>query len=103
VYKEGFKHLQGVSRREEVLLAQLRTGHSLLLGEYRNRVQGTDSTCPRCGEEEETLEHVLQRCPNLESPRRRNFVRVPPPLSVMTMYQSEVARFFREVFAWDLS
>jgi len=84
------------------LLAQLRTGHSLLLGEYRNRIQGTDYACPRCGEEEETLEHVLQRCPNLESPRRRNFVQVPLPLSIMTTNQPEAARYFREVFGWDL-
>jgi hypothetical protein len=33
VYGDGpFRHLQGASRREEVLLAQLRGGHSLLLG-----------------------------------------------------------------------
>jgi hypothetical protein len=70
VYSDGpFRRLQGASRREEVLLAQLRGGRSLLLGETRKRVQGTDSTCPRCGEEEEDLEHVLRTCPELESPR----------------------------------
>jgi hypothetical protein len=37
--------------------------------------------CSCCGEEEEDLEHVLRACPELESPRRRNFVQVPPPLS----------------------
>jgi hypothetical protein len=58
VYGDGpFKHLQGASRTEEVLLAQLRGGRSLLLGETRKRVQGTDSTCPHYGEEED-LEHV---------------------------------------------
>jgi hypothetical protein len=57
-----FKRLQGASRREEVLLAQLRGGHSLLLGETRKRVQGTDCTCPCCGEEED-LEHILRACP----------------------------------------
>ena len=102
VYSDGFRRLQGTSRREEVSLAQLRGGRSLLLGDTRNRVQGTDSACPRCGEEEETLEHVLQRCPDLESPRRRNFVQVPPPLSVMTTDQAAAARYFREVFAWAL-
>jgi hypothetical protein len=78
VYGEGsLRPLQGASRREEVLLAQLRGGCSLLLGETRRRVQGADSTCPHCGEEEEDLEHVLRACPKLESPRRRNFVQVP--------------------------
>jgi hypothetical protein len=53
-----------------------------------------------CGEEEEDLEHVLRVCPELESPRRRNFVQVPPPLSAMSTDQMEVARFFREVYDW---
>jgi hypothetical protein len=81
MYGDGpFRHLLGASRREEVLLAQLRDGGSLLLRETRKRVQGTDSMCPRCGEEEEDLEHILRACPKLESPRRWNFVQVPPPL-----------------------
>jgi hypothetical protein len=47
------------------------------------------------------LEQVRRVCPELESPRRRNFVQVPPPLSAMSTDQVEVARFFREVFDWD--
>jgi hypothetical protein len=78
VYGDGpFRPLQGASRREEVMLAQLRGGHSLPLWETRKRVQGADFTCPRYGEEEEDLEHILRVCPELESPRRRNFVQVP--------------------------
>jgi uncharacterized cupin superfamily protein len=101
VYGDGpFRPLQGASRREEVLLAKLRGGRSLLLGETRKRVQGADSTCPHCGEEEEEFEHILRGCPKLESPRRRNFVQVPPPLSAMSTDQVEVARFFREVYEW---
>jgi hypothetical protein len=101
VYGDGpFRPLQGASRREEVLLARLRGGHSLLLGETRKRIQGADSTCPRCGDEED-LEHVLRACHKLESPKRRNFVQVPLPLSAMSTNQVEVARFFREVFEWD--
>jgi hypothetical protein len=95
-----FRLLQGASRREEVLLAQLRGGRSLLLGETRIRIQGTDSTCPQCGEEEEDLEHVLRACPELESPKRGNFVQVPPPLSAMSTDQVEMARVFREVYQW---
>jgi hypothetical protein len=61
VYGDGpFRPLQGASRREEVLLAQLRGSHYLLLEETRKRVQGADSTCPCCGEEEENLEHILR-------------------------------------------
>jgi hypothetical protein len=57
--------------------------------------------CPCCGEEEEDLEQVLRACPELESPRRRNFVQVPPPLLAMSTDQVEVVRFFREVFDSD--
>jgi hypothetical protein len=38
----------------------------------------------------------------MESPRRRNFVQVLPPLSAMKKDQVEVARFFQEVYDWDL-
>jgi hypothetical protein len=101
VYGDGpFRPLQGASRREKVWLAQLRGGRSLLLGETRKKVQGSDSMCPHCGEEED-LEHVLRACPELESPKRRNFVQVPPSLSAMSTGQVEVARFFWEVFEWD--
>jgi hypothetical protein len=101
VYSDGpFRHLQGASRREEVLLAQLRGSHSLLLWETQKRIQGVDSMCPHCGEEEE--DHILKACPELESPRRKNFVQIPPPLRVMSTDWAETARFFREVFGWDL-
>jgi hypothetical protein len=66
------------------------------LGKPGKRVQGADSTCPRGGEK-----HVLRACPELESPRRRNFVQVPSLLSAMSTDQVEVARFFWEVFNWD--
>jgi hypothetical protein len=82
------------------LLAQLRSGRYLLLGETQKRIQGADSMCPHCGEKED-LEQVLRACPKMESPRRRNFVQVSPPLSAMSMDQVEVARFFRKVFKWD--
>jgi hypothetical protein len=98
VYSDGpFRRLQGALRREEVLLAQLTGDCSLLLGETRKRVQGTDSMGPRCGEEKEDLEHVLRTCPELESPRKRNIVQVPLPLSVMTMDQADAARYFWKV------
>jgi hypothetical protein len=103
VYGDGpFKHLQGASRREEVLLTQLRGGRSVLLEETRKRVQGADFMCPHCEEEDEDLEHVLRACAKLESPRRRNFVQVPLPLSAMLTDQAETAQYFREVFNWDL-
>ena len=44
------------SRKDGALLAQLRAGHCLHLSHYKNRIDSTKSaTCPRCGEEEETV------------------------------------------------
>jgi hypothetical protein len=80
---DPFRPLVGASR-EEVLLAQLRGGCSLLLGETRKRVQGADYLSPHCGEEEEDLEHILRACPELEIPRRKNFMQVPLPLLAMS-------------------
>jgi hypothetical protein len=48
------------------------------------------------------LEHVLRTYPELESPRRRNFVQVPSALTVMTIDLADAERYFREVFNWDL-
>jgi hypothetical protein len=48
------------------------------------------------------LEQILKRCPDLENPKRRNFVQAPPPLSVLTTDQADAARYFRKVFDWDL-
>jgi hypothetical protein len=103
MYGDGpFRCLQDVLKRAEVLLAQLRGGRSLLLGETRKRFQGADSTCPCSEEEEDDLEHDLRACPELESPRRRNFVQIPPPLLAMSMDQAETVQLFQEVFNWDL-
>ncbi len=43
-----------------------------------------DPTCPRCKEESQTLEHWLQRCPNLDILRQHTFGSPSPPLGVLT-------------------
>ena len=53
VYQGPVQHPQGLSRKEEVLLARLRSGHSLHLASYR----GSGDTCHRCGAPE-TLHHL---------------------------------------------
>ena len=58
------------TRQQMVFLARLRSGHSLDLAAYRKRIGiEEDGRCPRCEEEEETLEHVLE-CPAGELMRR---------------------------------
>ena len=68
---------QGLSRKEEVKLAQLRSGQSKLLAAFRARVQGEDPVCPKCNGSEETLRHFMQECPATEASRRRLFGQRP--------------------------
>ncbi len=50
------------SRRDAVLLARRRAGHTPLLKAYANQIDTTvDPKCPSCGEEPQTVEHWLQR------------------------------------------
>ena len=95
VYRGPRRHPQGLSRKEEVVLAQLRSGHSLHLATYKNRVSGDDSTCPRCGEGDETLEHLFQSCIALEACRVTCFGSPSPPLSVLWGEPDRVVRYLR--------
>jgi hypothetical protein len=99
VYGDGpFRPLQGAARREEVLLALLRGGRSLLLGETRKRVQGVDSTCPCSGGGGGGFKAHPEGVPRVGEPQEKELCAGPPPLSAMSTDQVEVARFFREVF-----
>ena len=70
----------GLTRRESVEVARLRTGHSTLLRWWRHLVGQDDSpTCQECDEEaEETLEHFLTECPARALLRRTVFGRDDP-------------------------
>ena len=71
-----------LTRHEEVHMAQLRSGHSNYLVAYRTRLNPElDPTCPRCGEEVETLEHFFQHCNATMAHRVDCFGKPSPPLS----------------------
>ena len=59
IYAPGFdKNTEYMERRDQVLLAQLRTGHCRRLATYRALIKpGLDPTCPSCRESPQTLEH----------------------------------------------
>ena len=60
------------SRRIRTEYARLRTGHSKNLKYYRYVIETEDDPiCDQCGMEEETIDHVLCRCPALEEARVR--------------------------------
>jgi ribonuclease HI len=55
---------QGMPRADAVALRRFRIGHSLELNAYRQRIGLQENgDCRRCGEEPETNEHVMLRCP----------------------------------------
>ena len=58
-----------LSRKQQVILVRLRTGHNRLNSHMHRKLKLAPSpTCP-CGREEQTVEHVLQRCPLYEATR----------------------------------
>ena len=97
VYQGPLRRPQGLSRKEEVLLARLRSGHSHILASYRNKVQGADETCQRCSLAPETLQHFLQECEATEARRVAIFGLSSPPLSVLSGEPKKVLQFCRDL------
>ena len=87
-----------LTRREAVLLAQLRSGHCRSLAAYRNIIDANSpAMCPYCKEEFETLEHWLQECPATRRRGIRCFGGAAPPLSVLVSAPRAVLAFCRGV------
>ncbi len=57
-----------------------------------------DPTCLLCKEEPQTLEHWLQRCPNLVGLRQHTFGSPSPPLGVLTTDPEKVLALARATF-----
>ncbi len=87
------------NRADSVLLARLRAGHTRLLKTYAHLLDpAADPTCPLCKEEPQTLEHWLQRCPNLDGLRQHTFGGSSPPLGVLTTDPEKVLALARATF-----
>ncbi len=85
------------TRRDAVLLAHLRAGHTPLLKAYANQLNMTvEPKCPSCGEEPQTVEHWLQRCPNAVALRQQLFGELSPPLSVLSLSPGSVLALDRK-------
>ena len=58
-----------LSRKQQVILVRLHTGHNRLNSHMHRKLKLAPSpTCP-CGRDEQTTEHVLQRCPLYKATR----------------------------------
>ena len=58
-----------LSRKQQVILVRLRTGHNRLNSHMHRKLKLAPSPTFPCGREEQTVEHVLQRCPLYEATR----------------------------------
>ena len=58
-----------LSRQEQVIIFRLRTNHHRLRSHLFNKFKIGDSDLCPCGEDSETTEHVLQRCPKHQNAR----------------------------------
>ena len=97
VYQGPVKTPEGLSRKEEVLLARLRSGHSLILASYQDRVHGSGATCHRCNRDPETLSHFMRECEATEAIRVRIFGHSSPPLSVLIGEPRRVLQYLQEL------
>ena len=65
---------QITNRKDDVLIARLRSGYHPSLKQYLHRLDPSqDPICPNCQEEEQDLVHWLRDCPALLSVRQRVF------------------------------
>ena len=59
-----------LSREQQVILVRLRTGHNRLNAHMNRKFKlAPTPTCP-CGQEDQTADHILQRCPLLQEERQ---------------------------------
>ena len=89
-----------ISRNDQVIIIRLRTGHCRLRHHLFHKLKiGTTDMCP-CGEEQQTVPHVLQRCQLHEAVRQMTW---PAPTQLQEkLFGSKddlrrTARFMREI------
>ena len=65
---------QIMNRKDEALLARLRSGHHPSLQQYLHRLDPSkDATCPKCRPAEQDLQHWLCDCPAITTTRIQAF------------------------------
>jgi len=80
----------GWTRSQCITVAQLRTGHSLLLASYLHRIgQQQSPGCPYCGGDDETAQHLLLCCPSHASARTStNYINSTDPRRMWSFLES---------------
>ncbi|KAK7092453.1 hypothetical protein V1264_008193 [Littorina saxatilis] len=70
-----------LSREQQVNLIRLRTGHNRLNAHMNRKFKLAPSPTCACGQEDQTAEHILQRCPLLDEERKEVW---PSPTPLQT-------------------
>ena len=66
-----------LSREDETLLSQLRTGECRLMGKFRSRLKITNcSLCRWCKTVDETVEHVFNSCESVDVTNIKNKLQI---------------------------
>jgi ribonuclease HI len=73
---DGYHHM---SRPQQVTIFRLRTGHNRLMHHMHQKLHLVPSPMCSCGDAEQTTEHILQDCRNLQSLRDETW---PEPKSI---------------------
>ena len=101
VCKDGpprWKDLEGLTRAEQRILAQLRAGKCSLLADYRHLCGWAESPACECGAPQQDAEHVLLHCPIHVPARNRLF---EPPMKfgveVLARFPERAVRFLRDI------
>ena len=90
-------HLKSKTRSEEVLMAQLRTGHCRIARAYLCRIGLAQSELCECGQKE-TVGHIIATCPLHSSARAEAFSSIPhPDISVLFSHPSEVVSYLLKI------
>jgi len=87
------------TRQERTTLAQIRTGHCVLLKAYRKIIGlEDDGPCETCNIEEEDREHFLGKCPAWRQERRETFGKTPLSHKELTKVDpADIIAFLRQI------
>ena len=81
-----------LSRKQQVVLMRLRIGHDRLNSHMHGKLKVAPSpTCP-CGQEDQTKEHVLQRCPLHKATREGVWPVSTPPTAKLYDCKQELEK-----------
>ena len=88
--KKKTREAEVTSRRDQVNLARVRSGHHLMFGETRNRYNPEeDPSCPRCGHNTEDMEHWLLECPGTMAAKHDIFGTALVELATLSEFPKE--------------